>query len=72
MQSHIWWTFVCKSKGCKARHDFEYIGVFNSVDLVHSAPQKPTPFQHQCYRCGKTHTYTYFRLNPWARQYPPQ
>jgi hypothetical protein len=69
MASHMYWTFVCKTEGCSARHDFEYLGVFNTLPVL-NVPI-PEPFKHDCERCGQSHTYSYLDLNLGAKSHPP-
>jgi len=68
--SHIYQVFSCKTKDCAQPHNYRYIGIHGTVNLM--ALSSPHPFQFLCPKCGKSHTYSHLDIAFEARPDPPQ
>jgi hypothetical protein len=62
---HYYWSVICKTEDCHARHLLSYIGTKSTFTT------KPATIQIQCFDCGQTHSYADRELKLYPSGSPP-
>lgn len=70
MTSHMYWTYCCKTEGCRTRFYHSYVGIFTAQPIAHSQ-EDLRPFQRKCDMCGRSYTYNFLDLKLWALDHAP-